>query len=137
MGVKACLGAGARARRHRRNRGCDRLRGRRRTPAAVGFAGGQALGGYLDPVARRTAGLGTAHGAPHMTHERVGLVRGRLRMSYYYNGRKVWSAPVGVGTPGTPTPAGHFWVRERFKILDPRSGYYPYAFGTSDYSTLS
>jgi lipoprotein-anchoring transpeptidase ErfK/SrfK len=44
---------------------------------------------------------------------------------------------VGIGTPGTPTPTGHFWVRERFKILSSSSGYYPYAFGTSDYSTLT
>jgi len=42
-----------------------------------------------------------------------------------------------VGTASTPTPPGHFWVRERFRITDPRSGYYPFAFGTSDYSTLS
>lgn len=59
------------------------------------------------------------------------------RMSFYSRGHRIWSAPVGVGKPGTPTPAGHFWINERFKITDPSSGYYPYAFGTSDYSTLS
>jgi lipoprotein-anchoring transpeptidase ErfK/SrfK len=42
-----------------------------------------------------------------------------------------------VGKPNTPTPAGHYWIDERFKISDPSSGYYPYAFGTTDYSTLS
>jgi lipoprotein-anchoring transpeptidase ErfK/SrfK len=36
-----------------------------------------------------------------------------------------------------PTPPGHFWIREEFKIHDPASGYYPYAFGTADYSTLT
>jgi hypothetical protein len=76
-------------------------------------------------------------GAFHLTHTLVVVNRGRRRMSFYSKGRKLWSAPVGVGKPGTPTPRGRFWVRERFKILDPSSGYYPYAFGTSAYSVLS
>jgi hypothetical protein len=76
-------------------------------------------------------------GAFHLTHGLVVVDRSRLRMYFYYAGRRLWSAPVGVGKPGTPTPAGHFWIRERFKILDPSSGYYPYAFGTADYSTIS
>ncbi len=44
---------------------------------------------------------------------------------------------MAVGRPSTPTPAGRFWIRERFKIADRQSGYWPYAFGTSDYSTLT
>jgi lipoprotein-anchoring transpeptidase ErfK/SrfK len=43
-----------------------------------------------------------------------------------------------VGKPSTPTPGGHFYIRERIRALgggDPLYG--PYAFGTSDYSTLS
>ncbi len=44
---------------------------------------------------------------------------------------------MGVGKPATPTPTGHFWIDERFQISDPSSGYYPYAFGTTDYSTLT
>ena len=58
-------------------------------------------------------------------------------MYFYSRGRRIWSAPVGVGKPSTPTPAGHFWIDERFRITDPSSGYYPYAFGTTDYSTLT
>jgi lipoprotein-anchoring transpeptidase ErfK/SrfK len=58
-------------------------------------------------------------------------------MYFYTSGRVIWSAPVAVGKPSTPTPAGHFWIREKFKLTDPSSGYYPFAFGTSDYSTLS
>ena len=53
------------------------------------------------------------------------------------HGRRIWSAPVGVGARDTPTPTGHFWINERFRIIDPRSGYYPFAFGTTDYSTLT
>jgi lipoprotein-anchoring transpeptidase ErfK/SrfK len=73
----------------------------------------------------------------HLNHLLVVVNRERLRMSFYVRGRRVWSAPVGVGKPNTPTPAGRFWINERFAILDPRSGYYPYAFGTTDYSTLT
>jgi lipoprotein-anchoring transpeptidase ErfK/SrfK len=58
-------------------------------------------------------------------------------MYFYRNGQQIWSAPVGIGSPATPTPPGHFWIRERFKVTDPQSGYWPYAFGTSDYSTLT
>jgi lipoprotein-anchoring transpeptidase ErfK/SrfK len=47
----------------------------------------------------------------------------------------VWSARVGVGAPGTPTPAGRFYVRERVRSLD--AFYGPIAFGTSAYSALS
>jgi lipoprotein-anchoring transpeptidase ErfK/SrfK len=47
----------------------------------------------------------------------------------------VYRAPVGVGKPSTPTPAGHFWITEAFPSFD--AFYGPYAFGTSDYSTLS
>jgi lipoprotein-anchoring transpeptidase ErfK/SrfK len=78
-----------------------------------------------------------ALGALQVTHLLIVVDRERLRMSFYRDGRRIWSAPVGVGKPGTPTPAGHYWIDERFKISDPSSGYYPYAFGTTDYSTLS
>jgi lipoprotein-anchoring transpeptidase ErfK/SrfK len=43
----------------------------------------------------------------------------------------------GVSCSSTPAPAGHFWIDERSQITDPSSGYYPYAFGTTDYSTLT
>jgi L,D-transpeptidase catalytic domain len=73
----------------------------------------------------------------HVTHVQIVVNRSRLRMYFFARGRLMWSAPVAVGKSSTPTPAGHFWIRERFKIADPRSGYWPYAFGTSDYSTLT
>lgn len=59
------------------------------------------------------------------------------RLTAYRNGRRVLSAPVGVGKPSTPTPTGHFWIRERFRVPAPASPYFPDAIGTSDYSTLS
>lgn len=59
--------------------------------------------------------------------------RRRRRATLYRAGRRVWQAPVGVGKPGTPTPAGRFYIRER---LVPRRGtvYGVLAFGTSAYS---
>lgn len=78
-----------------------------------------------------------ALGPFHLTHLLVVVNREQMRMYFYSLGRQIWSAPVGVGKPSTPTPAGHFWIDERFQISDPSSGYYPYAFGTTDYSTLT
>jgi L,D-transpeptidase catalytic domain len=56
-------------------------------------------------------------------------------LTLYQSGREIFQAPVGVGKPSTPTPPGHFWITEAFVSADPFYG--PYAFGTSDYSTLS
>jgi hypothetical protein len=72
----------------------------------------------------------------HVTHLALVVNRQTLRMYYYKDGRQLWSAPVGIGKPSTPTPAGHFWIREKFSNLPSSSGYWPYAFGTADYSTL-
>jgi hypothetical protein len=79
----------------------------------------------------------TALGDLRVTTKQIVVDRRRVRMYFYDRGRRVWSAPVGVGAAGTPTPAGRFWIRERFKILNRASGYWPYAFGTADYSTIS
>lgn len=79
----------------------------------------------------------SALGTFHLTHLLVVVDRRSLRLRFYRDGWLIWSAPVGVGAPGTPTPAGRFWIREVFKIGSPASGYYPFAFGTADYSTLT
>ncbi len=72
----------------------------------------------------------------HRTRWRIVVNRGERRMRVYYAGRLLRMFPVGVGKPSTPTPAGHFWIDERFKLSDPSSPYWPYALGTTDYSTL-
>jgi lipoprotein-anchoring transpeptidase ErfK/SrfK len=54
----------------------------------------------------------------------------RLTATLFRDGRSVFSAPVGVGTPSSPTPRGDFYVRNR--LTDYRSPFYgPIAFGTS------
>jgi hypothetical protein len=78
----------------------------------------------------------SALGDFHVTRDQLVLKRRRLRIYFYRQGRLRWSAPVGIGAPGTPTPAGRFWIRERFRVFD-NGGYGPYAFGTANYSTLS
>lgn len=49
----------------------------------------------------------------------------------------IWKARVGVGAPGTETPKGDFWIRERINGFDLGTIYGPIAFGTSAYSVLS
>jgi lipoprotein-anchoring transpeptidase ErfK/SrfK len=65
---------------------------------------------------------------------RLVIDRRRLRATLTRAGRAIWSSPVGVGAPGTPTPAGHFYIRELLYVghVDPFYG--PWAFGTSAYS---
>ena len=64
------------------------------------------------------------------------ISRSRLRATLFRAGKAVWSAPVGIGKAGTPTPAGHFWIRELLRVPG-RTFYGPYAFGTSAYSILT
>lgn len=78
----------------------------------------------------------TALGTFHSVHTRLIVDETRLRATLYKDGRRIWTSIVGVGAPGTPTPRGHFYVRE--KLTGYASPFYgPVALGTSDYSTLS
>jgi hypothetical protein len=61
--------------------------------------------------------------------------RKNLKATLYKSGKKIWSARVGIGKSGTPTPRGQFWIRERLKGIG--GVYGPWAFGTSAYSNLS
>jgi hypothetical protein len=78
-----------------------------------------------------------ALGRFHTTRDSLVVDRRRLCMEFFTDGRLRWTAPVGVGKPSAPTPGGRFWIQERFKIFDSSSSYWPYAFGSTDYSTLS
>src|SRR5205085_8437244 len=54
----------------------------------------------------------------------------RLTATLYRAGRPVLRAPVGVGAPGSPTPRGRFYIRDRLtRYRSPAYG--PVAFGTS------
>jgi hypothetical protein len=63
--------------------------------------------------------------------------RRRLRARLRLDGRLVFVTPIGIGAPGTPTPRGRFYVREKFRNLAGSPIYGPWAIGTSAYSGLS
>ncbi len=59
----------------------------------------------------------------------------RMELTLYRAGRTVFSAPVAVGKPSSPTPRGEFFVRNQlYGFDDPFYG--PIAFGTSARSTV-
>jgi hypothetical protein len=78
-----------------------------------------------------------ALGEMHTTHDYLRVNREALRAELYRAGRAIWAAPVGVGRPSLPTPAGHFFITEMLSGFgDPFYG--PYLLGTSAYApTLS
>ena len=80
---------------------------------------------------------GSALGPLYRVQTRLVVDRGRLRATLYRSGRRIWRSPIGVGKASTPTPAGHFWIREKFTVANPGGPYGPRAFGTSNYSSLS
>jgi hypothetical protein len=63
--------------------------------------------------------------------------RRRSRALLRRDGRVMWRASIGHGAPGTPTPAGRFYIRERLRNRGGNPIYGPWAFGTSAYSSLS
>jgi hypothetical protein len=81
----------------------------------------------------RRATLGTAHTTPTA----LLVDKHALRATIYKDGKPTWSAPVGIGTRTTPTPAGRFYVRELIKMNPGNGAYGPYIYGTSGYAKLS
>jgi hypothetical protein len=78
-----------------------------------------------------------ALGPVYRLRTRLVLDREGLTATLYRSGRPIWHSPVGVGKAGTPTPAGHFWIREKFTVAGSGGIYGPRAFGTAAYSVLS
>jgi L,D-transpeptidase catalytic domain len=68
----------------------------------------------------------------NLIHTQIIINTKRLRLTLKKKGKKVMSAPVGVGRPSLPTPKGNFWVREKLRALGVVYG--PWAIGTSAYS---
>jgi hypothetical protein len=59
--------------------------------------------------------------------------RRTLRATLFKRGRTIWSARVGVGAPGTITPAGRYYVRSKFRFKN-TPVYGTRAIGTSAYA---
>jgi L,D-transpeptidase catalytic domain len=79
----------------------------------------------------------SALGPLYLVQTRLVVDRRWLRATLYRSGRRIWRSPIGVGKAGTPTPAGEFWIREKFTVANPGGPYGPRAFGTGAYSRLS
>jgi L,D-transpeptidase catalytic domain len=96
----------------------------------------------LTPTAGRPNGAvgwvpASALGELHVTRDYLRVNREALRATLYRDGRPIWRAPVGVGRPSLPTPAGHFYITEKLTAIGGEL-YGPYALGTSAYApTLS
>jgi hypothetical protein len=78
-----------------------------------------------------------APGALHAVTTALVIDRRRSRARLRRSGRRVWRAAIGHGAPGTPTPAGRFYIREKLRNTDGSPIYGPWAFGTSPYAALS
>ena len=78
----------------------------------------------------------SAAGPIHGVYRFLVVDRHTLRIRLFVKGKAIWSAPVGIGKPSTPTPSGLFWVREEF-VLPDQTFYGPYAFGTSAYASIT
>jgi hypothetical protein len=61
---------------------------------------------------------------------RLVIDRARLTATLLEAGRVIFRTPVAVGAPGTPTPAGRFYVLDRLSGFS-RPFYGPVAFGTN------
>jgi lipoprotein-anchoring transpeptidase ErfK/SrfK len=76
-----------------------------------------------------------ALGGYQFVHTHLVVDRARLVATLFYDGRKIFTAPVGIGTSGWPTPRGQFYIRNRLSGFgDPFYG--PVAFGTSARSAV-
>lgn len=79
----------------------------------------------------------SALGPLYRVRTRLQVDRRHQRATLYRSGRPIWRSRIGVGKPSTPTPSGHFWIREKFKVAKAGGIFGPRAFGTGGYSVLS
>jgi lipoprotein-anchoring transpeptidase ErfK/SrfK len=77
----------------------------------------------------------SALGPFHRVDTRLVVNRRTLRMTLFKHGKQRFRARVGMGAPGTPTPTGHFWIREKFHVSG-NSLYGTRAMGTAAYSDV-
>jgi lipoprotein-anchoring transpeptidase ErfK/SrfK len=57
-----------------------------------------------------------------------------MRLALYYHGRRVLTAPAGIGTPDDPTPTGHYFVAFDEPPPQDSVGYGPFIMVTSAHS---
>jgi hypothetical protein len=89
------------------------------------------------PNGRTGWALAEALGKIKLVRTRLVINRKAFRATLTRAGKTIWSSPIGIGKSATPTPPGHFYVRERLRNLGGDDLYGPWAFGTSAYSNIS
>jgi len=90
----------------------------------------------------RYAGLGRRIGwvtqrvlsGPRMHRTLVIVDRDATELRLLRKGRVVMRVPVGVGASASPSPPGHYYIRERLDLASSNSIYGALAFGTSAFS---
>jgi L,D-transpeptidase catalytic domain len=75
-------------------------------------------------------------GAPQTVHTYLVVSTEKTTLTLYRNGKVIFFTRVGTGKPSTPTPHGHFYIRDRLDGFAPGSIYGPVAFGTSALSNV-
>jgi L,D-transpeptidase catalytic domain len=76
-----------------------------------------------------------ALGGYEFVHTRLVIDRRHFAATLFYDGRAVFHAPVGVGRAASPTPSGHFYVRDKLSGFG-NPFYGPIAYGTSARSAV-
>ncbi len=77
-----------------------------------------------------------ALGSYHVVTTNLIIDRRRLKATLYDHGKAVFTAPIGIGTASAPTPAGHFYIRNKLAGFSGAAFYGPVAFGTSARSAV-
>jgi hypothetical protein len=77
----------------------------------------------------------SALGGYQFVHTHLVVDRATLTATLYYDRRPIFHAPVGIGKPQSPTPAGQFYVRDKLSGFG-NPFYGPTAFGTSAKSAV-
>jgi lipoprotein-anchoring transpeptidase ErfK/SrfK len=73
-------------------------------------------------------------GPLHVAYGLIVVSRAQRRVTLYdRQGKAIFTAPVGVGRPSLPTPAGQFYVIEKWR-LTPGGFLGPFGLGTSAYA---
>jgi len=75
-------------------------------------------------------------GRLHTVRTHLRLNRRTFRATLYERGRRIWSAPIGVGKRQWPTPGGRFYIRNRLVPREKGGIYGVLAFGTSGHSSV-
>ena len=78
----------------------------------------------------------TALGPINRVDTEIRVDRRSATLTLTKKGKTLFKARVGVGKASTPTPAGHFWVREKLRFKN-APAYGNYALGTAAYAKLS